>query len=94
MTHVRHTEDDDAMARAAILLVRFPVLAARLRLDELLYDTDPCWQFLGVRDLLGGCSLESLARCLGRADLPSVDEAVTVNGSADAGSAPRSPDPA
>ena len=27
-THVRHTEDDDAMARAAILLVRFPVLAA------------------------------------------------------------------
>ncbi|MGH8940590.1 MAG: P-loop NTPase fold protein, partial [Actinomycetes bacterium] len=93
MTHVRHTEDDDAMARAAILLVRFPVLAARLRLDELPYDTDPCWQFPGVRDVLGGCRVESLARCLGRADPPSAEEAVTVNGSADAGSAPRSPVP-
>lgn len=90
-THVRHTEDDDAMARAAILLVRFPVLAARLRLDDLPNGTDPCWHLPGVRDVLGGCSLESLARCLGRADPPSADEVVTVNGSADAGSAPRSP---
>jgi hypothetical protein len=93
MRHVRHTEDDDALARAAILLVRFPVLAARLRLDDLSNGTDPCWDLPGVRAVLGGCSLESLARCLGRADPPSADEAVTVNGSADAGSAPRSPVP-
>jgi WD40 repeat protein len=73
-THVRHTEDDDAMARAAILLVRFPVLAARLRLDELPYGTDPCWYLPGVRDVLGGCSFKSLARCLGRADPPNADE--------------------
>lgn len=73
MIHVRHTEDDDAMARAAILLVRFPVLAARLRLDDLSSGTDPCWDLPGVRDVLGGCSLESLARCLGRADPPSAD---------------------
>lgn len=64
--HVRHTEDDDALARAAILLVRFPVLAARLRFDDLSNGTDPCWRLPGVRDVLGGCSLESLARCLGR----------------------------
>jgi hypothetical protein len=82
------------MARAAILLVRFPTLAARLRLDELPYGTDPCWHLPAVRDVLGVCSLESLARCLGRADPPSADEVVTVNGSADAGSAPRSLDPA
>lgn len=72
-THVGHIEDDDAMARAAILLVRFPVLAARLRLDDLLNCTDPWWDLPGVRDVLGKCSLESLARCLGRADPPSVD---------------------
>ncbi|HET9257529.1 MAG TPA: P-loop NTPase fold protein, partial [Pseudonocardiaceae bacterium] len=90
-THVGHTEDDDALARAAILLVRFPVLAARLRFDDLPNGTDPCWRLPGVRDVLGGCGLESLARCLGRADPPSADEAVTVNGSADAGSVPRSP---
>jgi hypothetical protein len=93
MIHVRHAEDDDAMARAAILLVRFPVLAARLRFDDLSNGTDPCWRLPGVRDVLGGCSLESLARCLGRADPPSTDEAVTVSGSADAASVPRSPDP-
>jgi hypothetical protein len=90
--HVRHTEDDDTLARAAILLVRFPTLAARLRFDDLSDGTDPCWHLPGVRHVLGGCSLESLARCLGRADPPSADEVVTVNGSADAGSAPRSPD--
>jgi WD40 repeat protein len=73
-THVRHTEDNDAVARAAILLVRFPVLAARLRFDDLSNDTDSCWDLPGVRDVLGGCSLESLARCLGRADPPSMDE--------------------
>jgi KAP family P-loop domain len=73
-THVQHTEDDDAMARAAILLVRFPVLAARLRLDDLSNGTDPCWHLPCVRDVLGGRSLESLARCLGRADPPSADE--------------------
>lgn len=94
MIHVRHTEDDDALARAAILLVRFPMLAARLRFDDLSNSTDPCWHLPGVRDVPGGCSLESLARCLGRADPPSADEVVTVNGSADAGSAPRSLDPA
>jgi hypothetical protein len=92
-THVRHAEDDDAMARAAILLVRFPVLAARLRFDDLSNSTDSCWHFPGVRDVLGGCSLESLARCLGRADPPSAEDVVTVSGSADAGSAPRSPIP-
>ncbi|MGH3975652.1 MAG: hypothetical protein ACRDS9_20315, partial [Pseudonocardiaceae bacterium] len=91
--HVRHTEDDDAMARAAILLVRFPVLAARLRFDDLSNGTDLCWHFPGVQEVLGGCSLESLARCLGRADPPSAEEVVTVSGSVDAGSAPRSPDP-
>ncbi|MGH3917270.1 MAG: P-loop NTPase fold protein [Pseudonocardiaceae bacterium] len=74
MIHVQHTEDDDAMARAAILLVRFPVLADRLRHDDLLNGTDPCWHLPGVRDVLGGCSLESLARCLGRADPPSADD--------------------
>ena len=73
--HVLHTEDDDALARAAILLIRFPVLATRLRLDDLSNDTDPCWRVPGIRDVLGGCSLESLARCLGRADPPSIDEA-------------------
>jgi hypothetical protein len=72
-THVGHIEDDDAMARAAILLIRFPVLAARLRLDELLNSLDPCWALPGPRDVLGKCSLESLARCLGRADPPSMD---------------------
>ena len=66
--HVEHTEDDDTMARAAILLVRFPVLAARLRLDDLPNGTDLCWHLPGVQDVLGGRSLESLARCLGRAD--------------------------
>jgi hypothetical protein len=71
--HVQHTEDDDAMARAAILLVRFPVLAARLRLDDQSNRQDPCWNLPGVRDTLGERSLESLARCLGRADLPSMD---------------------
>jgi hypothetical protein len=65
-THVGHTEDDDAMARAAILLVRFPLLAARLRHDDLPNGTDPCWHLPGVRDVLDGCSPESLARCLGR----------------------------
>ncbi|MDX6390070.1 MAG: hypothetical protein QOJ73_1133 [Streptosporangiaceae bacterium] len=92
MIHVRHSEDDDAMARAAILLVRFPVLAARLRFDDLSDGTDPCWRLPCVRDVLGGCSLESLARCLGRADPPSAEEIVTVSGSADAASAPRSLD--
>jgi hypothetical protein len=92
--HVRHTEDDDALARAAILLVRFPVLAAQLRFDDLSNGKDPCWRLPSVQEVLGGCGLESLARCLGRADPPSTDEAVTVNGSADAGSAPRSPAPA
>jgi hypothetical protein len=72
-THVGHIEDNDAMARAAILLVRFPVLAARLRLDDLLNATDPCWDLPGVQDVLGKCSLVSLARCLGRADPPSLD---------------------
>lgn len=72
--HVRHTEDDDAMARAAILLVRFPVLAARLRLDDIVNDKDPCWNLPGVRDVRDKCSLESLARCLGRANPPSADE--------------------
>jgi WD40 repeat protein len=71
--HVRHTENDDAMARAAILLIRFPVLAAQLRLDDLPNGADPCWDLPGVRDVLGECSLESLARCLGRADPPSTD---------------------
>jgi WD40 repeat protein len=71
--HVGHTEDDDAMARAAILLVRFPVLAARLRLDDLPNGTDPWWDLPGVRDVLDKCSLTSLARCLGRADPPSTD---------------------
>lgn len=72
--HVGHTEDDDAMARAAILLVRFPVLAARLRLDDRVNGKDPCWDLPGVRDVLDGCSLESLARCLGRANPLSADE--------------------
>lgn len=72
--HVQHTEDDDAMARAAILLVRFPVLAARLRLDDLVNDKDPCWQLPDVRDLLDGRGLDSLARCLGRARPPSADD--------------------
>ena len=72
--HVRHTEDDDAMARAAILLVRFPVLAARLRLDDLVNGKDPCWDLPGVRDVVGECSLESLARCLGRANPLNADE--------------------
>lgn len=72
--HVRHTEDDDAMARAAILLVRFPVLAARLRLDDLVDGKDPCWDLPDVRDVLDGCGLESLARCLGRADPPRAAE--------------------
>jgi hypothetical protein len=72
--HVQHAEDDDAMARAAILLVRFPTLAARLRFDDLSNGTDPCWRLPCVRDVLGGCSLESLARCLGRADPPSAEE--------------------
>lgn len=68
--HVGHTEDDDAMARAAILLVRFPTLAAGLRLDDLPDRTDPGWDLPGVRDVRGGRSLESLARCLGRAHPP------------------------
>ena len=72
--HVGHTEDDDAMARAAILLVRFPVLAARLRLDDLVNRTDTCWKLPGVRDVLDGCSVEALARCLGRANPLSADE--------------------
>ena len=76
-THVRHAEDNDAMGRAAILLVRFPVLAARLRLDDLSNSTDSCWHLPGVGDVLGGCSLESLARCLGRAGPPSAEEVVT-----------------
>ncbi|PPK62738.1 P-loop NTPase fold protein [Actinokineospora auranticolor] len=63
--HVRHAEDDDALARAAILLVRFPLLAARLRHDPL-DDKDPCWDLSGVRDVLGEHDLTSLARCLGR----------------------------
>jgi hypothetical protein len=92
--HVQHTEDDDAMARAAILLVRFPEHAARLRHDDLLNDTDPCWDLPAARDVLGMRSLESLARCLGRADPPTANKILTVNGSADAGSAPQSPDPA
>jgi hypothetical protein len=75
-THVRHTEDDDALARVAILLIRFPLLAARLRFDDLSHGTDPCWQLPGVRNVLGECSLESLARCLGRADPPSANEVV------------------
>ncbi|HEX6468872.1 MAG TPA: P-loop NTPase fold protein [Streptosporangiaceae bacterium] len=66
--HVGHTESDDALARAAILLVRFPALAARLRLDDLIVGNDPSWDLPGVRDVLQGSSLESLARCLGRAD--------------------------
>ncbi|HEU5157177.1 MAG TPA: P-loop NTPase fold protein [Streptosporangiaceae bacterium] len=72
--HVGHTEDDDAMARAAILLVRFPVLANRLRLDDLVNGKDPCWDLPGVRDVLGGCGLASLARCLGRAHPLGADE--------------------
>jgi WD40 repeat protein len=72
--HVRHTEDDDAMARAAILLVRFPVLAARLRLDDKVNGKDPCWNLPDVREVLDGCGLDSLARCLGRADPPNADE--------------------
>jgi WD40 repeat protein len=71
--HVGHTEDDDAMARAAILLVRFPVLAARLRLDDRVNDTDPCWDLPGVKDVLGECGFTSLARCLGRADPPAME---------------------
>src|SRR5438034_724620 len=86
--HVRHTEDDDTLARAAILLVRFPVLAARLRHDDLLNRDDSWWELPAVRDVLGGHSLQSLGRCLGRAD-PVL--AVTVTGSVDAESAPRSP---
>jgi hypothetical protein len=74
MIHVRHTEDDDAMTRAAILLVRFPVLADQLRHNDLPNDTDPCWHLPGVRDVLGECSLKSLARCLGRADPPSAED--------------------
>lgn len=70
-THVGHTEDEDAMARAAILLVRFPGLAARLRRDDLLNGADPWWELPGVRDVVGSCGLESLARCLGRAN-PSI----------------------
>lgn len=66
-SHVHHNEDDDAMARAAILLVRFPVPAARLRLDDVVDGKDPCWALPGVRDVVGECGLESLARCLGRA---------------------------
>ncbi|HEY8472788.1 MAG TPA: P-loop NTPase fold protein, partial [Natronosporangium sp.] len=69
--HVQHTETDDAMARAAILLVRFPVLAARLRDDHRLDPADTLWSRPGVRAVLGECSLESLARCLGRANPPS-----------------------
>ena len=72
-THVQHSEDDDAMARAAILLIRFPVLAARLRLDDSVNGKDPCWHLPNVRDVLSGCSLESLARCLGRSDPPSAE---------------------
>jgi hypothetical protein len=90
--HVRHTEDDDAMARAAILLVRFPTLAARLRFDDLSTGTDPCWRLPCGGGVLGGWRLESLARCLGRADPPRAEEVVTVSGSVGAGSAPRFPD--
>jgi KAP family P-loop domain/WD domain, G-beta repeat len=68
--HVQHTENDDAMARAAILLIRFPELAARLRLDDVLNGEDPCWELPSVQAVLGGRSLESLAQCLGRADPP------------------------
>ncbi|HEY8473000.1 MAG TPA: P-loop NTPase fold protein, partial [Natronosporangium sp.] len=69
--HVKHAETDDAMARAAILLVRFPVLAARLRHDPRLDPAGRCWDSPDVRTVLGECSLESLARCLGRANPPS-----------------------
>lgn len=72
--HVQHTEDDDAMARAAILFVRFPSLAARLRFDDLINSNDSCWHLPGVRSVLGACSLESLARCLGRAVPPGANE--------------------
>jgi hypothetical protein len=92
--HVGHTEDDDTMARAAILLIRFPVLATRLRIDDQLDGTDPCWRLPAVRNVLGGRRLESLARCLGRADPPDPDEGPSITGSGDAMSAPRSPDPA
>jgi hypothetical protein len=90
--HVRHAEDDDALARAAILLVRFPVLAAQLRVDDELPDSDPRWRLPSVLQVRGDRSLQSLARCLGRADPTAADEGVDVNGSADGGSAPRSPD--
>jgi KAP-like P-loop domain-containing protein len=93
-THVGHAEDDDTMARAAILLIRFPVLATRLRIDDQLGGTDPCWRLPPVRNVLGGRRLDSLARCLGRADPPDPDEGPAITGSGDATSAPRSPDPA
>jgi hypothetical protein len=73
-SHTRHTEGEDALARSAILLVRFPVLADRLRTDHLpagtrpdaTIDADPLWQHPTVRQVLGKHSLDTLARCLGR----------------------------
>jgi hypothetical protein len=65
-THVGHDEDDDTMARAAILLVEFPVAAARLRDDDPLNPADPFWRRPGLREVLGECAHEALARCLGR----------------------------
>ena len=69
-SHVRHSEDEDAMARAAILFVQFPVLASRLLTEDITAaatDFEPSWQQAGVRNVRGRHSLEALARCLGRA---------------------------
>jgi hypothetical protein len=72
-SHTRHTEEDDAIARSAILLVRFPVLAEQLRTDhsaathrDTTSGTDDQWRRLDVRQVVGTHSLDTLARCLGR----------------------------
>jgi hypothetical protein len=82
--HVGHRESDDVMIRAATLLVRFPSL-----IDDLLFAPEPPsiaalgppttsgWQRGDVRQVVGTCSPESLARCFGR-EFPVTDRAAEV----------------